>query len=623
MWGTTSAGRLPSSSYCLSTFRGRISNALALRDPVIAKLDVECNELAQTWKKFQDHLPQQDQVGFDERLQEFRDVSALIGNVQNVWMSNPRQHVFSRSMALCDQFTSSVHLHLVLLSALPRNEAYIALFHGVLQSVIKASADYPRVIEGLLAILLRINDFVRLPAGDHDLSSNRDLVLSIANFYALIFFLLGEFMDWYVRKAKCRLLDSPSLDPYLDFEHLLRSLGQCAKDISRMLTDEMDLDTVGCVGENNIFQHPDLFLWEQARLKQIGLQKSDRRFAAQNALTRQLIWEIQHDASARAQMAAKRDVLLSKLLDCASQSLRPVSQQNSGITCWTTVATRDLDDSRFNWSRGPKRKYTRTDLQFSSRHLQDFFNASDQVGDFESGVDVVTEDSVLQSLQQWATNTHSQMLAVGGSPPTTFPNTVALFSACFATFARQARLPVISHFCSLPTQSTDALTLFQQGLIALAYSLIRQLIDYLPPVVESHEACDLCLERFTSLNGTLSSWKTLLSLIDALLHYAPPLLVCVIDGLDKLQDESTDAHIRELVRTLMIHTRHRVDDTADGSWNQKVLLKVLFTVADRPSSLVETMSENQLILSEPKGADEPIPTDTTPASGVGVVMMNA
>lgn len=142
MWATTSAGRLPSSSYCLSTFRGRISNALALRDPVIAKLDVECNELAQTWKKFQDHLPQQDQVGSDERLQEFRDVSALIGNVQNVWMSNPRQHVFSRSMALCDQFTSSVHLHLVLLSALPRNEAYIALFHGVLQSVIKVRFLY-------------------------------------------------------------------------------------------------------------------------------------------------------------------------------------------------------------------------------------------------------------------------------------------------------------------------------------------------------------------------------------------------------------------------------------------------------------------------------------------------
>jgi hypothetical protein len=149
-------------------------------------------------------------------------------------------------------------------------------------------------------------------------------------------------MDWYVRKAKCRLLNSPSLDPYLDFEHLLRSIQQCAKDISRMLTDEMDLDTVDCVGESSIFQYPDLFLWEQARLKQIGLQKSDRRFAAQNALTRQLIWEIQHDASARAQMAAKRDVLLSQLLDSASQSLRPVSQQNSGITCWTTVATRDL-----------------------------------------------------------------------------------------------------------------------------------------------------------------------------------------------------------------------------------------------------------------------------------------
>jgi hypothetical protein len=142
MMDTTSAGRLSSSSYRLATFQSRISNPLALRDPVIAKLDVECNELAQTWKKFQEHLPQQDQVGFDERLQEFRDVSAMIGNLQNVWMSTPRQRVFDRSMALCDQFISSVHLHLALLSALPRNEAYIALFHGVLQSVIKVRFLY-------------------------------------------------------------------------------------------------------------------------------------------------------------------------------------------------------------------------------------------------------------------------------------------------------------------------------------------------------------------------------------------------------------------------------------------------------------------------------------------------
>jgi hypothetical protein len=149
MMDTTSAGRLSSSSYRLATFQSRISNPLALRDPVIAKLDVECNELAQTWKKFQEHLPQQDQVGFDERLQEFRDVSAMIGNLQNVWMSTPRQRVFDRSMALCDQFISSVHLHLVLLSALPRNEAYITLFHGVLQSVIKVRFLYQNFLVSL------------------------------------------------------------------------------------------------------------------------------------------------------------------------------------------------------------------------------------------------------------------------------------------------------------------------------------------------------------------------------------------------------------------------------------------------------------------------------------------
>lgn len=113
---------------------------------MIAKLDVECNELAQTWKTFQENLPEQDQVGFDERLQEFHDVSAMVGNVRTVWMSNPRRRVFSRSMALCDQFISTVHLHLVLFSGLPRNEAYLTLFYGVLQSVIKVRLFVPNLL---------------------------------------------------------------------------------------------------------------------------------------------------------------------------------------------------------------------------------------------------------------------------------------------------------------------------------------------------------------------------------------------------------------------------------------------------------------------------------------------
>lgn len=167
------------------------------------------------------------------------------------------------------------------------------------------------------------------------------------------------------------------------------------------------------------------------------------------------------------------------------------------------------------------------------------------------------------------------------------------------------------------------MTPFQQGLVALAYSLVRQLIDCLPPVVNSDVACHLGSERFRFLDGTLNCWKEVLSLIDRLIYHAPPLLLCVVDGLDMLQDASTDAYIRSLVRVLLTHTRHETVQMPNGSHRQRVLLKVLFTVAGRPSSLVETLSENQHILSESNRVDPAALADAALISDAGAVVMNA
>lgn len=472
---------------------------------------------------------------------------------------------------------------------------------------------------------------------------SKDSILYIARFYSMTFFMLGEIMDWYVRNLKCRLLTSLNHDLYSDLGGLLSRIKRRAKDIMRAIPDEMDLDEKdGDETRRPPFQ--DFKLWENARFSQVGLQKQARRSAAQNAITRQLIWEIQNNAWERLGMMAEREKLLSSMLERANQRMRPVDQQSSGIACLTTTAAQDLgmqdgylgierrseltvpssqDTSRFQWSQGFKHKYTRIELQIASKHLQDFFDCDDQVADLESDVDVIAENSLTTSLHHWATNCHSQVLAVGGSPSAAFLSPVALISVCIANFARQAKLPVVSHFCSLPTKVRDGMTQCEQGLIALAYSLIRQLIDCLPPVLEGHAACNLSAERFSPLNGTLTSWKEVLSLIDILLHYAPPLVVCVIDGLDKIQDASTEQHIRSLVRTLLTHTRHQTVQMPNGTESQSVLLKVLFTVAGRPSSLVETLSENRLILSESNKTDSVAAVDQALNPDVGVVMMNA
>jgi hypothetical protein len=163
------------------------------------------------------------------------------------------------------------------------------------------------------------------------------------------------------------------------------------------------------------------------------------------------------------------------------------------------------------------------------------------------------------------------------------------------------------------------LNLHQQGLIALAYSLICQLVDCLPPVVDSDSVIDLSLERFRLLDGTITSWKAALSLVDALLHLIPPLLVCVIDGIDTIHDASTDGALRELIRVLLTHTRHQPQQENSETLSPTLLFKVLFTVTGRPSALVETMSENQLVLAEPTHSAEPTTSDIALTSDLGVV----
>ncbi|KAF9886700.1 hypothetical protein FE257_011214 [Aspergillus nanangensis] len=640
---STSAVPPTAESYPLAAFewRKRFEKRSVSSHSLTTILDVEYNELAQSWKRFQDNIAPNDKVDFQLRPQNAQDVLAVVRDIQSGWMSNPRQRLFNRCMTLCEDFVSSVDPHSVLLAALPNSEFNQSLFYGVLQSIIKASANYPKIMEGIMKALIEVNQSI---THTNQLPTAGASVTSIAKFYSLTFFLLGELMDWYVRRSICRLLKSLTQDVYVDFRSLIGSIQRSAQDLICLPTDEMDLDDNGDETNGRHSNYDDLRYWEEARLSQLGLQDQKRRQAAHNAITRQLIWEIQRDAKERDRLRDERARRLVQMLDAAAQRLRPVTQQNTGMACLTTTAPQDLgmqdgyldtqrqseltvpafqDISRFQWSEGLKHKYTRIEVQVASKHLQDFFDSDDQVADRESDVDVIVEDSVITSLQQWATNPHSQVLAVGGSPSAAFPSPVALLSACYVSSARRAQLPVISHFCALPTQEKSGMTVFEEALIALAYSLIRQLIDCLPPTPEGHAACNLGADRFKPLDGTLKSWKEVLSLIDVLLYYAPPLLVCVIDGLDMIQDVSTDSHIRSLVRALLSHTRAQPAVGADGNISQSVLLKVLFTVDGRPSSLVETMSENELILSESNQTDQVASTRSTLNPDVGVVMMNA
>ncbi|KAJ6072353.1 hypothetical protein N7467_010438 [Penicillium canescens] len=584
-------------------------------NPYIAELDIERNELAHTWKRFTSLLLPQDQVQWEERPQTVLDVQTLLGNIKTFWMSGPRQRVFSDSMDLCDRLLPTMDTHATLLSTLPDPMAYTPLFYGVLQSVIKASSHYPRVMEGLATALLNIHDALGLPSHSGLISN---AFKHITKTYALIFFFLTEFMDWYVQRSTCQLLNIHSQDMYSEFHHLVLYIQLHAQNLPWQHA-AIDVDEEEDPYSPRADPYSPRALWEKSRLSQVGCRGTERRVAAKDTIIRRLLWEIQQDAEERIRYREGKHLLLAETLSSVREQLEPVNEQSSGIICITTPPAPNIDTSSFKWSRGSKRRLARREIQSSSKYLQDFFDSDDQIYDYEPEVKVIAEGSIVASLQQWATSSGSQALAVGGTQPTASLAPVALISACYASFARQARLPVVSHFCALPSQEAKGLNIQEQGLIALTYSIIRQLIDWLPPIVESDAVLDLSAERIRQLDGTLTSWKAAISLVDTLLQSAPPILVFIIDGLDAIHTPSTDGAIRELVRLLLTHTRRQPQGGLNGQ-GPTLLLKVLFTVTGRPSALLETMSEHTLILTESNKTSQPMPSESVLTSDLGAVI---
>lgn len=100
--------------------------------------------------------------------------------------------------------------------------------------------------------------------------------------------------------------------------------------------------------------------------------------------------------------------------------------------------------------------------------------------------------------------------------------------------------------------------------------------------------------RFTTLDGSLNTLDDTLAVLSELLDLAPPLLFCVVDGFQDLDDRSTEQYICKLLGTL----RHHMAKTGPSSMGSDRILKILFTTAGRADCLLEGFSEDELIFAK-------------------------
>ena len=178
----------------------------------------------------------------------------------------------------------------------------------------------------------------------------------------------------------------------------------------------------------------------------------------------------------------------------------------------------------------------------------------------------------------------------------TKPSGTSLLAAKYAASTAESNLPVISFFCELPrkTKSRES-TQETEALMSLIYALIRQLINLLPSRFRHRECFDP--QSIQALDGTTRTFDGAIAILKDLLDLAPPVLFCVIDGFEVLDDQSTRQYLTDFVKALEGHRFGNEDTTASRRTS-----KFLFTTAGRSRSLLNHLQEEELVFAERSSA---------------------
>ncbi|KAF3407889.1 hypothetical protein DPV78_000636 [Talaromyces pinophilus] len=509
------------------------------------KLEIETRQLQRSWKEFQESLRYQEQKQQPEDL--IREMRAAI----DYWSAHRQRVLFRKSIKWAQECLGTMDGHVILMQALPDPKRYCELFFGVVYSIVRAAREQYRVAEAFLKFLARINHAVTSAV---QINSTTEMV---ATLYSQIFLFLGEFLRDYVTKACCRLLYSHNEDFKSNFNNLVTSVENLATMRLESAPESIDCaDSKACVALNHV---------DHARLEKVGLEGDARRHASQTTTVWQLIWNQRQQKLLNDKLAAEQTRILEAFLASLQAQVHQIEidaechrSGNCGMLPPSTKGrntdkkavhktTRALDSSKTS----PKRRLLKVILQQDSSPLQDYFDNNEQIYPFGRDQRLEISSSIAKALFDWTQTNPSLPLAIEGSQPLGLPGRLTLVSACYITVARKRNIPVISHFCA-SSPRTDK----KAGLIALVYSLIRQLIELVPPMLDCDSNCDLSGERFRRLNGTIGSWNDALAILDTLLRYTPPVLFCVIDALDVLEeagDEALEQYVRGLVTTLSSH----------------------------------------------------------------------
>ena len=206
---------------------------------------------------------------------------------------------------------------------------------------------------------------------------------------------------------------------------------------------------------------------------------------------------------------------------------------------------------------------------------------------------VALPNEMFARLRDWISSDKSEILWVAGPDDHCYPSKMSAIAATMVKLFAEAKPMVIFHFCDLPNLRTipDGKSMEGIGLISMVYSMIQQLIEHLPPQFDASN--DFGLNRFTPLDGNISTLDGALELFRDLIPLCLPYIVFIIDGIERLDYRKGQQGCKELVNTL-----RQLKTVKPRSDESQCIYKVLFTTAGKPGALMQTLECREILLQD-------------------------
>ncbi|TDZ54530.1 Acetylcholinesterase [Colletotrichum trifolii] len=424
-----------------------------------------------------DSCPTADRLDLRRSEPTVAGVIDVVQSLQSKWESKRSSGRISEAKSLFHKFCETLHSHSLLIKLLPSGNEYVSIFTGSLNAIIQASVNHEKVAEGL-------------------------------------------------SEALCASLPSvfnTELDKIKDVAQKVRYLG--------MKKSSAEIRSARLTAENT------------SRDVRVGLEGSRRHQANMEAFAEQILKEkSQFSAMWSAEKQQQLAQLVVKLLKEEAmqffehQRELPRNSQHdmTGIMTLSASAIRQVKEK------------TSEQVSLISAHLEDFFDRERVRVPDDSIRPIMADPELYQHIVSWAKASPPNILWFEGSPldARNFENPLTMTAATIIELAAKIGAPTISYFCELPRRSelrkgndiTEA-----QAMLSLAYALARQLIELLPPIIET--TVDLSQGRFESLDGTIGTWELLLQVLSDLIKMLPGPIFCIIDGLHWLDDRATNGNL--------------------------------------------------------------------------------